>query len=622
MPQTLRRYFLPSVLVCALVAIALRGGSYDDLTRGQAFFVVWWLLGLGLAFGLLPQVVPSRAARWSVVALIALAAWTAVGVLWTESVGRTLDEASRTLGFAGILLLVVCTFGRATWWRGAAAVTFAAILVCCLSLVSRLSPLTGALEQSGYVSERLSYPLNYWNAVGVWAAMTVGLALAFSAHAVRWWLRAAALAGVCVAVSVVYLTYSRSAAAGVVIATVAVIALSRHRWLAALHTVLAAGGSTAVILAIRSQPEIARGTGLDGADRVILVLALAVLGCAVGTFAGHFGHVDRLRLPRRAARVLAACVGIVAVVAGISFLPTVTARAWDDFHASQHGGSSDPAQRLTNLQGGRRIIWDVALRTFRDHPLEGVGAGSFEFAWNRDERWSQHLRDAHSLYLEALAEMGLPGALLLVLALGTALAAAVVAPFRHLDAAPAGAAAGCAAALLVFCVTAGVDWMWESTAVTVAAIVCAGLALAAGARPTASRLALPRVAGGALAVVALGLQTPALVAASQVRASQEAIRDRRGEEAIATATEAVKVEPWSADGVAQRALALEQMGFLDAAAKDARRATELEPTNVEQWLVLARIEVERRHTRQAIAAASKARELNPRNPLFAAPEGS
>jgi cytochrome c-type biogenesis protein CcmH/NrfG len=123
-------------------------------------------------------------------------------------------------------------------------------------------------------------------------------------------------------------------------------------------------------------------------------------------------------------------------------------------------------------------------------------------------------------------------------------------------------------------------------------------------------------------VVALGLQTPALVAASQVRASQEAIRDRRGEEAIATATEAVKVEPWSADGVAQRALALEQMGFLDAAAKDARRATELEPTNVEQWLVLARIEVERRHTRQAIAAASKARELNPRNPLFAAPDGS
>jgi cytochrome c-type biogenesis protein CcmH/NrfG len=65
---------------------------------------------------------------------------------------------------------------------------------------------------------------------------------------------------------------------------------------------------------------------------------------------------------------------------------------------------------------------------------------------------------------------------------------------------------------------------------------------------------------------------------------------------------------------------LEQMGFLDAAAEDARRATELEPTNSEAWLVLARIELERRHTARAIAAASKARELNPRNPLFN-PEG-
>jgi cytochrome c-type biogenesis protein CcmH/NrfG len=60
------------------------------------------------------------------------------------------------------------------------------------------------------------------------------------------------------------------------------------------------------------------------------------------------------------------------------------------------------------------------------------------------------------------------------------------------------------------------------------------------------------------------------------------------------------------------------MGFLDAAAADARRATELEATNVETWLVLARIEVERKRIRQALAAVKKARQLNPRNPLFAA----
>ena len=118
----------------------------------------------------------------------------------------------------------------------------------------------------------------------------------------------------------------------------------------------------------------------------------------------------------------------------------------------------------------------------------------------------------------------------------------------------------------------------------------------------------------------LGLQTPALLAASQVRASQEAVRDDRDEDAVVAATDAVQYEPWSTVGVSQRALALEHMGFLDAAADDARRATELEATNAEAWLILARIELERRHTREAIAAATKARELNPRNPLFAPDE--
>jgi hypothetical protein len=131
----------------------------------------------------------------AVAAMVLLAGWTALGVLWTESVGRTLHEASRTLGFAGLLLLVVCTFGRETWSRAVAAVTGAAIVLCCLAFASRLSPLTNALAESGYVPKRLSYPFNYWNAVGIWAAMTVGLALAWSAHSSRWWLRAGALAG-------------------------------------------------------------------------------------------------------------------------------------------------------------------------------------------------------------------------------------------------------------------------------------------------------------------------------------------------------------------------------------------------------------------------------------------
>ena len=623
MNKTLRRHFLPLLLAGGLLLVGVRGGSYDDVARGEAFFVVWWVLGLALAFGLLPRAVPSRAARVAVAALVVLAGWTALGALWSESVGRTLHEASRTLGFAGLLALVVCTFGRENWWRAAAAVTAVAILVCGLSFASRLTALDGALEETGYVTNRLSYPFNYWNAVGVWAAMTVGLALAASAHAGRWWLRAGPLAGVALAISVAYLTYSRSAAIGVAIAVVAVIAMSRYRWLAALHAALAAAGAAVLILTIRSQPEIAQGTGHRGAGWVLLALGIAVLGCAIGAYAGSIGRVERVRLDPRLTRVVAGSVGVVAVVVAVVFAPTVTARAWESFREGPDAAlPADPARRLSGLSGERRQLWDAALDTFRAQPLQGAGAGTYEFVWNGDPRWTHHVRDAHSLYLETLAEVGLPGALLLVLALGAALAAAVVAPFRRRDAAQAGVAAGCAAALLVFCVAAGVDWMWESTAVTAAAIVCAGLALASGSRQEAQRRVMPRVAGSLLAVIALGLQTPALLAASEVRASQDAIRERRGHDALVAATDAVQTEPWSALGVSQRALVLEELGFLDAAAKDARRATELEATNSEAWLILARIEVERHRATAAIAAANRARELNPRNPVFTAAGGS
>ena len=115
----------------------------------------------------------------AVAALTALAVWTAIGATWSDSVGRTVHEATRTLGYAGILLLIAWTVGANRWQRAAAALAAGAIIVCCLALTSRLVPgLTSELEQTGYDTRRLNYPMNYWNAVGIWAAMTVGLALA------------------------------------------------------------------------------------------------------------------------------------------------------------------------------------------------------------------------------------------------------------------------------------------------------------------------------------------------------------------------------------------------------------------------------------------------------------
>ena len=82
-------------------------------------------------------------------------------------------------------------------------------------------------------------------------------------------------------------------------------------------------------------------------------------------------------------------------------------------------GQDDPrgagAQRLASVQSNRYAYWKVAVASFADHPLQGEGSGSFRAIWLREREFREVIRDAHSLYLETAAELGLVGLLSLAL---------------------------------------------------------------------------------------------------------------------------------------------------------------------------------------------------------------
>jgi O-antigen ligase len=84
------------------------------------------------------------------------------------------------------------------------------------------------------------------------------------------------------------------------------------------------------------------------------------------------------------------------------------------------------------------------------------------------------VRDAHSLELETAAELGIVGLALLALMLGGVVAGAVVALRRT----PA-AAIGPVAALTVWAAHSALDWDWEMPALTLVAVLLAGMLLAA-----------------------------------------------------------------------------------------------------------------------------------------------
>src|SRR5262249_62394694 len=107
-----------------------RGGSYDLLIRQQETLAIWWVLGLGFAFGVLPRARPSRGVIVPLAALLLLAVWTAISLGWTQSDERTFIELNRFLHFAGLLLLIWSLVDRDTWKAAAAGLFTAAVVVC------------------------------------------------------------------------------------------------------------------------------------------------------------------------------------------------------------------------------------------------------------------------------------------------------------------------------------------------------------------------------------------------------------------------------------------------------------------------------------------------------------
>jgi O-antigen ligase len=130
-------------------------------------------------------------------------------------------------------------------------------------------------------------------------------------------------------------------------------------------------------------------------------------------------------------------------------------------------------QRLASVQSNRYAYWKVAVEAFADQPLSGEGSGGFRTAWLREREFRESVRDAHSLYLETAAELGLVGlAALALLLAGCALAAIRAGP----------AAAGSVAALAAFALHAGIDWDWELPALTLVALALAGSLMASPSR--------------------------------------------------------------------------------------------------------------------------------------------
>jgi tetratricopeptide (TPR) repeat protein len=215
------------------------------------------------------------------------------------------------------------------------------------------------------------------------------------------------------------------------------------------------------------------------------------------------------------------------------------------------------------------------------------------------------VRDAHSLYLEALAELGPVGLGLLVAALGIPGIAAIRARRRRLV--PAGFAA-----YVAYVAHAGVDWDWEMTVVTLTALFC-GAALLVAARDERTKPISTRFRAGGLAAafVLAAFAFVGLVGNSALAASEEAARAGDVERAEAEARKAARWAPWSSAPWEQLAEVRFARGAAAAARASLRKAIEKDPRNWSLWYELALRSDTKAAQRVALA---RARRLNPLSP--------
>jgi O-antigen ligase len=594
------------------------------------------LAALVLAQILLVRIMQSRhpfegLAPATLVAIAALGCYaliTLISASWSHSRSRALIEFDR----AWLYLLILVLFGtvrasrRNLRWliRG---LLIGLSIVCVAGLISRVLP--EVWHTAPDVSdERLSYPVTYWNALGLLAAL--GIVLAFHLTCTlreRRLVRILAAAVVPLLAATLFFTLSRGAIAAGAVGLLVYVAVGRPGGL--LSGALATLPATAALIVVAYHANLLNTAdpttpaAVSQGNRVAVAAGICVAVCA-GLRAIFAVRLDpRLRriagrapMSRDTRHTAIAVAVAVLVAAALAFnAPHKIANDWQRFlsGASTPTTANHLSERLTDpANDGRTDLWRVALHGFSASPLHGHGAGMYQTLWDRNRPYFIYTVNAHSLYFQAMAELGLPGIALLVILIGAVLIG--------LGTRARGSRRSLYGALLATCVVwalhAGVDWDWEMPVVTLGFFATAGVALSP--RRGSSFGWVPgvnsRIILGLLCLVAVVL--PVLIIGSQGRldAAKHALYASNNCTAASSAALSsigwldVRPEPYEILGLCDIQRGEPRLGI---AAMD--QAVRLDPGSWETYYTLA--------IAQAAAgidprpAAARALRMNPLEPL-------
>jgi hypothetical protein len=302
----------------------------------------------------------------------------------------------------------------------------------------------------------------------------------------------------------------------------------------------------------------------------------------------------------------------------VAFFAVHPVRRFDQFKnnsavAGSHGTFT--TNHLVSTSGsGRWQFWSAAVSQFRAHPLNGGGAGSWQAWWLQHGSLPVPSQFAHSLYLEALGELGILGFLLIV----GAVLVAVVGAIRSALTLQSGEVAAAAACGIAFFAAAAYDWVWQLAGVAIVGVGMLGFAL--GALPAERAVAWGhdtlRPILALVAVAAIIPQYVVLAAGSHMSNSHDAYIAGDGARARSEALAAKAIEPWAASPYLQLGFVAEAEGHFAQAARLAHEAIRHSRRDWSLWTSAAKFEAEGGDIRAARRDLAEARSLDPHSQVL------
>ncbi len=423
----------------------------------------------------------------AVALLAALVAVKGLSMVWTISETETIKETLRSSMYLATFLMAMAALSSGR--QVGPLIDVSVIVVAAVAgygLLQKINPIEYPVQSIDGV--RVDSTLGYPNTAAMILGMGVVLALARTTT-----LRNFALRGLYAALTLsflitLYLTVSRGGIGSLGIGLIVLFVLAGVRLEMLADLLLLSLPGAWLWWRMQSLPGLL-GTGVSPRERLAdgtafrndLIVALVVAFALQAGYAFAANRYELLPAARRWLGIIAGAVFLLAICVGA----LVVVEGYGGVGAAYHGLFSNPdekgnlAQRLVSLGiGFRADYWRVAWEAWKEHPLTGTGAGTFQYTWLHDRTGVQGVKQVHNLYLEQGTETGLFAFLALIGFVAVLLGyvgRALLWAGKQGERRPL--LAGLLSALVVYLVSSVFEWHWYLPASTIFFFILAAVAV-------------------------------------------------------------------------------------------------------------------------------------------------